>query len=374
MWCSWPRRTLRWTRWRLRRGTPYVWSNTQYSLINTNYTHRKAVAERIQRAEQAGLQESERMSFVLATYQRNLEVSESKLAAAQQENVDLHIQISQLVQSGGKSNAAPSSSEAQQQPPQSVVTEAVKSPVARSADSLAEDQQRDSKQLAMYETLTSEIQDLKRQLLGSRAGRFGDRLKAAVDSSGLDDMPAVSDSGLFPETEISGAALSAALKPTPPGTPSKAVALKGDSADSGATGRRQSGTVVTTTSTTLSEQPSSASPQQVLLQQQVEECRAYIKQLEGDASGAMSQHLRIAESRALAMSTKCAALEEELRSYQQYMRNVVPQYKKQLQLAKQQLALAMKANGGAGSAVAVPGSSSTAGGGDGSDLKLPLIK
>jgi len=84
----------------------------------------------------------------------------------------------------------------------------------------------------------------------------------------------------------------------------------------------------------------------------------------------MSSHLRIAESRALDSATKAAAVEEELRAYQQYMRNVVPQYKKQIAFMKQQLAVAMAANKNAVLDKAAVGETNSAG----AEFKLPQIK
>lgn len=348
---------------------------------------RKAQAERIQRAEQAGMQESERMSFILATYQRNLEVSESKLAAAQQENVDLHIQINQLIQNNMKNALNPQPTAVSSLPP---ITESTPTITAATNNTQQADnnaaitkmneeqqqaqQQRDQKQAAMYEMLTSEIQDLKRQLLGSRAANRNQLPAHSVDEIVSSDLAALEND---PETEMFAA--SRKHKPTPPTTPQKKDS-SGDQKSAGDSSsgetpavppvRRKSSAAAAAVAASVSQVNQAPHPQHQQLQQEIEECRQYIKQLESNANNAMSQHLRIAESKALAMSTRASALEEELKSYQQYMRNVVPQYKKQLAFVKQQLAVAMKANGVTVPNV-MPGSDSP---GTGSELKLPLIK
>jgi hypothetical protein len=63
---------------------------------------RLALRERIERAERASAKESERMAYILSTYQKNLEIAERKLAGTNQENLDLKIQMRQLVKTSGE--------------------------------------------------------------------------------------------------------------------------------------------------------------------------------------------------------------------------------------------------------------------------------
>jgi hypothetical protein len=58
--------------------------------------------EKFESDQQAGVLKNERPSLILATYQRNLETTEQKLAASQRESIDLHIQIKQLIQNSSK--------------------------------------------------------------------------------------------------------------------------------------------------------------------------------------------------------------------------------------------------------------------------------
>jgi hypothetical protein len=98
------------------------------------------------------------------------------------------------------------------------------------------------------------------------------------------------------------------------------------------------------------------------------ECLQHIAALEANSHQALTTQLQKAQQRATDLTLRNAALEEELGSYQAYMRDVVPQYKKQLQYMKAQLKI--KATAGALTA-AVPLPAEEPGE---KNLKLPLIK
>ena len=96
------------------------------------------------------------------------------------------------------------------------------------------------------------------------------------------------------------------------------------------------------------------------------ECLAHIAALESNSHQALTNQLQKVQQRASELTIRNAALEEELSSYQAYMRDVVPQYKKQLQYMKQQLKV--KTAGMAMAAQLPPGAASN------DEFRLPLIK
>jgi len=101
------------------------------------------------------------------------------------------------------------------------------------------------------------------------------------------------------------------------------------------------------------------------------EALQHIAALEQNSHQALNAQLQKAQQKSSELVIRNAALEEELKSYQAYMRDVVPQYKKQLQYMKQQLKVKEKMNAIPAPA---PGSSGAQKGVDGDEFKLPLIK
>ena len=100
------------------------------------------------------------------------------------------------------------------------------------------------------------------------------------------------------------------------------------------------------------------------------EALQHIAALESNSHQALHTQLQKAQTKASELVVRNAALEEELKSYQAYMRDVVPQYKKQLQYMKQQL----KVKASMHVIPAAPGSSGAAKGADVDEFKLPQIK
>jgi len=115
---------------------------------------------------------NERLSLILATYQRNLELTEQKLVAAQQENIDLHIQIKQLVQnssqlqhqlkdlSNSSKNQAPAAVD-----PELHVEGQPQAPSGAAAAAAAQQKEMQEQQqqqyMTMYAALTEQIKELK---------------------------------------------------------------------------------------------------------------------------------------------------------------------------------------------------------------------
>lgn len=69
----------------------------------------------------------------------------------------------------------------------------------------------------------------------------------------------------------------------------------------------------------------------------LQEAKEYIARLEENAPEAVRSQLRKVESKTIQLTARNSALEEELKSYQTYMRDTVMQYKKQAAVLRQQL-------------------------------------
>jgi hypothetical protein len=194
------------------------------------------------------LQETERITFLLTTYQRNLEITESKLVAVQQENIDLHIQIQQLLHSGvGNPNSL-------QLPGQSKLP----------SDKISDVDQQ--KYMKVYESLTSEIKELRNQLTKPNQSIFETEKKIS------DATPPI-----IQKNQVKEASMALSASPPPTARPSMIQSIPDKNT------------------------------------------KDYIQQLEMNASAAMSKQLQLAEKKATELSMRNTAVEEELKSYQSYM-------------------------------------------------------
>jgi len=256
---------------------------------------REAVRERLQRAEGGLLAEQEKMALVLNTYKRNLEKTESKLAESRRVAADLTAQINQLVSAGPR---AP--------PPMPMSPDGSggggggysgASMVAEQAELLR----------AMQEQFAKQIKELK----DAKGG--GDAVGSSTSRT---------DTGHSPRPSTTAASEVAQITSREGFTkPSTAVPQTNRDAFSPEGG----GVQVTS----------------------LEEAQEYIKKLEADAGSAVSSQLKVLEKRNAAMASRCAALEEELKNYNAYMRETVTKYKKEIQTLKAQLN-AMRAKAGLG--------------------------
>lgn len=113
---------------------------------------------------------NERLSLILATYQRNLELTEQKLVAAQQENIDLHIQIKQLVQNSSqlqhqlKDLSNSGKNQAPAVDPELHVEGQPQAPSAAAAAAVQQKEMQEQQQqqyMTMYAALTEQIKELK---------------------------------------------------------------------------------------------------------------------------------------------------------------------------------------------------------------------
>lgn len=373
--------------------------------------YRTDLREKFESEQAAGMLKNERMSLILATYQRNLEVTERKLVASQQENIDLHIQIKQLIQNSSKlqSQIKELSASGKIQGDESNGSRAV-SPISKplmdANQQLQEEQQK--QYTAMYAALTEQIKELKEQMRGtalspvptsgpvkvadpstepavpevtldshiagpdgSKPGsKQGSRREEARDDATGEDVGLTAAGGLGSK-QSSGKLghLSRAL------TPAAAVGSTPPRRPSGPPGTTLDSSTVTKPAVSEPSKPRPPTPAEDLSSvpnphafKTMAECLHHIAALEANTHQALSLQLQKAQQRSTDLTLRNAALEEELKSYQAYMRDVVPQYKKQLQYMKAQLKVKSTAEAlqAVTAAADVPGSEQ--------NLKLPLIK
>jgi hypothetical protein len=354
--------------------------------------------------QQAGVLKNERLSLILATYQRNLEITERKLVASQQENIDLHIQIKQLIQNSSKlqnqikemSSSNLLSSSGKEKPPAA----AAPTPAAVAAAAALEAQQQQQQQyMTMYAALTEQIKELKQQMLTApsapavTAPQAAPATPASSAAASTATLPKVKDTSKEDLGSLSRQSsgilghLSRALSPaggSPTGTPPRkpSIAKSSASPEVFTITKVPSEVGIAPETVPLAKDPSAQTvparpptPAEELITannphgfRTMAECLQHIAALEANSHAALTAQLQKAQQRATDLTLRNAALEEELGSYQAYMRDVVPQYKKQLQYMKAQLKI--KATAGALSAavslpVDEPGEK---------NLKLPLIK
>lgn len=133
-----------------------------------NSPFRTALREKFESEQAAGVLKNERLSLILATYQRNLELTEQKLVAAQQENIDLHIQIKQLVQNSSqlqhqlKDLSSSGKHSGMAVDPEMQVEGKSDAPSVPQQQQLQEQQQQQQQQyMTMYAALTEQIKELK---------------------------------------------------------------------------------------------------------------------------------------------------------------------------------------------------------------------
>eukprot|EP01038_Epipyxis_sp_PR26KG_P004274 gene4274-6053_t len=294
---------------------------------------RAGLRQRIRYAEESTLQETERMSFLVETYQHNLELTEQKMVALQQENIDLHIKFQQLIQSNNQIQSNNMNNEVK--PTQQLPFHDQK------RISLSEE-----KQVAMYEQLTKQIQDLTNQLF-QQSNANNQNSSKMISNVPLLNLPNKSNSRRNSNVEIIQAN----------NFDDNSISLNSPMLNDDNNSMIEISPISrkpTTANPILpnilkNETPRSPRSHPGINQKEGrmthDECFAYIHALEKNANSAMMHHLRAIEERAAQLVMKNSSLEEELKSYQNYMRDVIPQYKKQLVYLKTQLGLANGQNG-----------------------------
>jgi len=358
---------------------------------------RTSLREKFELEQQAGVVQNERLSLILSTYQRNLEQTEKKLVASQQENIDLHIQIKQLIQNSSKlqhqikeitaaskaatafaateaaaeaTKAAKAAAEAEVAKAAAVQPEVAIEPAGGNAGAVIspEFQQQQQEQYAtMFSALTDQIKDLKeqivRQKLIANSRSNSEKQLQSLPNSSRDATTAATPAEATGDLTTENAE---AIKVSKPPTPVAAIQTAAAEVLVPAPTQVRPPTPVMLADPAVADP--ALNPQGF---QNMTDCLKYIAVLEKNApQSAVTAQMQSAQQRITSLAMKNAALEEELSSYQAYMRDVVPQYKKQLQFLKQQLKIHLA------TAAAAPGTNAPGGGadGDGTNLKLPVIK
>lgn len=262
--------------------------------------------DRIERAEQSGLQEAERMAHILSTYQINLQATETKLAAAQQEAVDLHVQLSQIVKAGARSKSSRDGANAEHFSENARRDEEVSGRIPRGEDVATISTMMDEKYKVMFEAFSKQINQLQEQLVSTKRKNSAAEKIVSNEKSELIE------------------AVAQAVQPSTTTIESKQ----------------------STANTNVMEEQFQV--QLKAKDKKIRQLEEYIQALESGAQTAISKKLHGLEERAADLSSRNTALEEELHSYQAYMRNVIPQYKKQLQYLKSQLASTLQSSVGGG--------------------------
>ena len=225
--------------------------------------------------QQGGITKNERLSLILATYQRNLELTERKLAASKQESIDLQVQLNQLMRAG---MMVPSKGIAPSGLHMNPISEELN---PESAATLGQENSRN--QAIMFAALTEQIKELKQQMLS---------------------------------------------KSTPP--PSLEVAVAPSSSSS---------SVISNKSSAGNSKIGIDKPKLAIGKvmnnsygfETMDECLEYISELEGEnGRKALSMQLQAAQERVIELNMRNMSLEEELLSYRQYMKQIVAKHKSEL--------------------------------------------
>lgn len=289
--------------------------------------------------DQSDVETNERLAAVMATFRRNLQAAETKLAQSMQENVDLRIQIKQLLN--------PSRQQAEARKESAEDTKGTG--VAYAAALEAQTNQLSEQYRIMYQNFTGEILDLKKQLLASRA-REREKEKAEKIPSRVSTSRSAVGTPVAALSTLTGDIPTASLPQRAPSAPSsveaavvpiatsrstKALELPiGPEASPGAgtgMGRKSFANLFSATDFVPSAQsmaPAVAPPPQVVYVDRIVEVER--KAVKEDAS-ALKQQLMASEQRAAQMASRQIGLEEELKAYQAYMKEVLPQYQRMLQ-------------------------------------------
>ena len=226
--------------------------------------------------QQGGITKNERLSLILATYQRNLELTERKLAASKQESIDLQVQLNQLMRAGmvmvpSKGMMAPSGLH------MNPISEELN---PESSAVLGQENSRN--QAAMFAALTEQIKELKQQMM-SKSTPQPTAAAVAPQSS--------SSSVVSNESSTSNSKV---------GVDKPKLAI----------GKAMSNSYGFET---------------------MEECLEYISELEGEnGRKALSMQLQAAQERVIELNMRNMSLEEELLSYRQYMKQIVAKHKSEL--------------------------------------------
>lgn len=255
---------------------------------NSKYRNRDVSTEQ----EVSDVEMKERIAAVITTFKRNLQDTESRLAHVLQENVDLRIQIKQLLNPSRQgANAAPAAV-----------------PVAQGEGTAPVLEQQAQQYSIMYQNLTKEIQDLRKELVASRAReREKDMKVERLERQESTRLSSRSAAG----TPISAVRSLGELNMPVHRVPSAPSSI----ADGGRKGAEmETSPLAAARSKTELKDIAGPVSQSAVTQQDT----------------ALKAQLIASEQRAAEMSVRQVQLEEELKAYQNYMKEILPQYQRML--------------------------------------------
>jgi len=223
--------------------------------------------KKVEADQQLGITKNERLSLILATYQRNLELTDKKLSASKQESIDFQVQLNQLIHAGiPKGGMAPSGLY------MNPIKEELNPESATGQDNISRSQ-------AMFSALTEQIKELKQQMMNKSTPR-----PSVVAPSSSSSVVSYESSNSSSKVDIDKPKL--------------------------AIGKAMSNPYGFET---------------------IEECMEYISELEGEnGRKALSMQLQAAQERVIELNMRNMSLEEELLSYRQYMKQIVAKHRSEV--------------------------------------------
>lgn len=255
---------------------------------------------------------NERLSLILATYQRNLEQTELKLAGAKQENIDLHIQVKQLIYTLNSSNNNTSNSVTSPRKTMlSAINELTNDPeYTKSSHPITnitsnnndESTTNMSQYKDMFQMLTEQIKDLKQQITQQKV-----------------------------TTTI----------PTIPLNKNNLIANNPFQANNRSIIKDKDNNATNMSKQSQMQPQSNDNSNNTYGFQSIEECLVYIAELESnnndDRTQAITMKLQTIQTKNIELTNRNILLEEELTSYQLYMKEIVMKYKQEIKQLKQHL-------------------------------------
>lgn len=247
----------------------------------------------------------QRTAALLAAYQAKLRQSEGRAAHWQRESVALQEQVGALLRRLSGAGAGAGSGVGDAAPDDAANAARLETQAVASAQ---------------VQSLVAEVRDLRRQLLGSQQQRT--QLEAFAQL--LDRRAPAMQAPL--DADFVGLEASVGAPQRPPSRPPSAAVAGGS--------RRPS-----TAGADFSAQPEpeTVAAPPALLPPPTQSPQPLPPQTQTQTQQALQRDLQAAQARNLELSSRATQLAEELRSYQAYMRDVLPQYQRKLVALQQRL-------------------------------------
>jgi hypothetical protein len=271
------------------------------------------------------IEEKEKIAAIINTYQRNLQISEKKNAKLQQEYIDLQIQINELLSKQAKrvndqssiAVVGKSNSNNAALPPSSAVGDSPETESLIPEIILTNPNPNNSDNNPLYVNLTKEIQELKNLLLHNEVFTQKNKSSEVQGEKGVSRKPSSQLVEVLKEV-MSGRNSGRQTPQRPSSGKESSESLPAISA--------------------LQSRPLSAKMKSIESNQQqpapsVQHDTFYFK-----------NQLLVAEEKLVHMTSKQTALEEELKAYQNYMKEIIPQYQKQIKALQLKQKQSLKGN------------------------------